>query len=356
MVKWLNRVALYIPGLILLLERPVGAATVLIALIALSAGCVCGTLGSRLPVILFSVLWVLLTALLPLSGFFWPLLLIGLFEKRLWPLAALSVISFLVSIREYTLPEVVSVVFCAGLALLLWAAQERLLRLEQENRAIRDEATEASLRLQEKNAELLKEQQSSAKLATLAERSRIAREIHDNVGHMLARSMMQTGAVMTVNQDPDVAEGVEQLRDTLTLAMNSVRKSVHNLHDESLDLYETVRAALSAFTAKSTNLNYDIGADAPQEVKACFAAVVREGLANIAKHSDATRIELRLNEHPRFYQLGLSDNGTSGQTPGGGPGMGLENMRQRTEALGGRFWVRREKGFHIHITIPKEVS
>jgi len=276
------------------------------------------------------------------------------FGQRLWPLLAVCTAGLLAAMRIYTGVDIAILAFTVGLAVLLWALQRRVDALEQEARLVRDSAREANLALAQKNEALQQAQDANVKLATLSERGRIAREIHDNVGHMLARSMMQVGAVMTVNSDPTVAEGLTQLKDTLTLAMNSVRESVHDLRDDAVDLYETVAGSLRDFSAYDTNLNYDMGHDAPAPVKACFAAVTHEALANIARHSNATRIQISLQEHPRFYQLAIADNGTGlPQKPAAATGMGLENMRLRTAALGGRFTVRRQNGFSIHITIPK---
>lgn len=72
------------------------------------------------------------------------------------------------------------------------------------------------------------------RLATLNERNRIAREIHDNVGHLLSRSLLQVGALQVVNRDETVRQGLDTMRDTLSGAMDSIRRSVHDLHDESV--------------------------------------------------------------------------------------------------------------------------
>ena len=73
-------------------------------------------------------------------------------------------------------------------------------------------------------------------LATLKERNRIAREIHDNVGHMLTRSILQLGALSVINKDETVGEAINDLSGTLNTAMTSIRSSVHDLHDDSIAL------------------------------------------------------------------------------------------------------------------------
>ena len=68
----------------------------------------------------------------------------------------------------------------------------------------RDESTEMAMHLAEKNKDLMEKQEYEVHLATLAER-RIAREIHDNVGHMLSSAILQVGALRAVNAQPSLA-------------------------------------------------------------------------------------------------------------------------------------------------------
>ena len=65
----------------------------------------------------------------------------------------------------------------------------------------RDDSKELEKMLEEKNKRLMSEQDQQVHLATLAERNRIAREIHDNVGHLLSRAILLLGAISTVNTD-----------------------------------------------------------------------------------------------------------------------------------------------------------
>ena len=81
-------------------------------------------------------------------------------------------------------------------ALLLAARTGRNARLEGELIRLRDTSTELNMALKEKNRNLLEKQDNEIYLATLKERNRIAREIHDNVGHMLSRSILQMGALL----------------------------------------------------------------------------------------------------------------------------------------------------------------
>ena len=89
--------------------------------------------------------------------------------------------------------------FYCRLALKL--KEEAYEELEQEYRKTRDDSKERNLLLQEKNRSLIEKQDYEIYTATLQERNRIAREIHDNVGHLLSRSILIVGAMKIVNED-----------------------------------------------------------------------------------------------------------------------------------------------------------
>lgn len=74
------------------------------------------------------------------------------------------------------------------------------------------------------------------RIATLSERNRIAREIHDNVGHMLSRAILQLGAIMTVYRKDTIYDNLVPIKYSLDTAMNNIRESVHDLHKDGLML------------------------------------------------------------------------------------------------------------------------
>ena len=243
-------------------------------------------------------------------------------------------------------------------ALLLAARTGRNARLEGELIRLRDTSTELNMALKEKNRNLLEKQDNEIYLATLKERNRIAREIHDNVGHMLSRSILQMGALLVSHREEPLHGQLSSVNDTLGQAMMSIRESVHDLHDDSVDLRLSVGEILKPMRQKYTvQLDYDMTKAVPRAVKYCFLGAVKEAMSNVIKHSDATRIEITLREHPVFYQLKIRDNGTGNQRKAQSEkpeGIGLLNMRNRVEALGGTFRVTEENGFQIFISIKKK--
>lgn len=258
-------------------------------------------------------------------------------------------------------------------------------KLRQDFMKLRDDSTEKNILLEEKNHMLVEKQNYEIYTATLKERNRIAREIHDNVGHLLSRSILITGAAKTVSSSEAVSPLLDSLDISLNQAMTSIRTSVHDLHDESVNLRESVEGLISEFQFCPVSLDYDMGLEIPREVKYCFISIVKEALSNMARHSNATSAYVVMREHPALYQLCIEDNGkipesscisqsfSENRTSDsffGNPrhpqntgwydfstqnrGMGLSNIHDRLAPLHGTVQITTDHGFRIFITIPKE--
>ena len=225
-------------------------------------------------------------------------------------------------------------------------------------RTTRDTETERNLLLHQRNQAILEKQDYEIYNATLKERNRIAREIHDNVGHVLSRSILMVGALKTVNQSPELSSSLDVLDQSLNQAMNSIRNSVHDLHEEAEDLEHSLKLLLDQFQFCPVSFQYEMSRAIPPKLKYCFIGIVKEALSNIIRHSHATQVSISCIEHPGFYQLKISDNGTpetiNSTTSGSGSGIGLTNIRERTEALNGTLQITTDKGFHLVVMIPKE--
>lgn len=245
------------------------------------------------------------------------------------------------------------------IAILLAYRNKREQVLGKELISQRDSSTELNVALKERNKELLENQDSQIHIATLSERNRIAREIHDNVGHMLSRCILQMGALMVVHKEEPLHEQLASVNDTLNEAMTSIRKSVHNLHDESIDVKQSIDDILNPLHDQyRISFQYDFSDQVEKEVKYCVINVIKEAVTNIVKHSNATSITIILREQPAFYQLSIADNGKIDQAAFDdklySDGMGLKNMQERVEKLNGIIRITSESGFHIFISIPKK--
>ena len=289
-------------------------------------------------------------AVLPEMVCMLPLLLYdALWEKKWWLMlgGVLCVIST---------PDI-RIVFCsAALCVMTVIFYLRVSKLEEtvgKLRTLRDEIAEKNVQLNMRNDAMTLAQDSEIHIATLKERNRIAREIHDNVGHLLTRSLLQAGALTIINKDETLKEPLASLKETLDTAMTGIRQSVHDLHDESIDLRRSIEESIAAVDGRfSVRLDYDMSENTDGKVKLCLLGVIKEGLSNAVKHSSGDSIFVSLQEHPAFYRLIIEDNGSCGQIKQ--TGIGLENMRERASSVGGNIsFTPSENGFRIFLSIPK---
>ncbi len=294
-----------------------------------------------------------------------PLFFYDALSERKWWLV-IPAISVVAEIGSLSTQQILCVIAVLGATLIWYLRVEGLSRSVDRLTVIHDDITEKNLQLAEQNKRLFEAQDNEVHVATLTERNRIAREIHDNVGHMLTRSILQTGALQIINKDEKLKEPLAELKSTLDGAMTSIRASVHDLHDDSIDLQRVLREMADSVDRRfETELRYEAGESIPGEIKLCVAGIVKEGISNAVKHSSGDRIEIIFREHPAFYQLLLEDNGGSvdeteegtvvnAHEPGS-RGIGLRNMEDRAKGVGGRItFTRAQKGFRIFLTIPKQ--
>ncbi len=250
-----------------------------------------------------------------------------------------------------------TVILCF-LAVVLSIRQEKMERMARVILSMRDDEEEFRITIKNKNKELLERQNDEIYMATLRERNRIAREIHDNVGHLLSRSILQVGALLAVNKEKTVASMLMDVKSTLDDAMTSIRSSVHDLHDESVDLKSALQDAVRCLDDLEVVFSYDISADIDRELKYMFISIMKECANNIVKHSDGKQVCIKLVEHPGFYQMIVMDDG-SGCSPEkllSPRGIGLENIRQRVEQFHGVVRFQSRDGFKVFISVPKKYS
>jgi len=217
----------------------------------------------------------------------------------------------------------------------------------------RDELTEMSMTLEKKVEDLMSREDFQVNIATLNERNRIAREIHDNVGHLLTSSILQIGAVMAVTKEESTKVMLGNIKGTLDEGMNSIRNSIHNLHENSVDLYLQLSNIVKEFTFCEATLNYEISNDFNISIKYAVIAIIKEALANVMKHSNATKVTFSLYEHPSLYQIIIIDNGTL-KNKRIDNGMGLEGIKSRVNTLGGIVNLDESNGFKIFISFMKD--
>ena len=249
---------------------------------------------------------------------------------------------------------------CALAALLaLRTLQEETVRMSLH--AVRDDLREKVLTLQDTNARLLQAQDHELRAAALSERTRIAREIHDGVGHLLTRLLLQVKALQVVHRDaPGVVDDLATLDDGLDEALDSMRRSVHALSDEGEELATSLNLLGLRCGIATVSVDCSTDTEPPAAVARCVVAVVREALTNAARHGKARSARVAVTDYPAFWQVTVDNDGVvpDEDEPAvdgrGGSGLGLRSMTERVEALGGRVRITLRPRFTVFATIPKD--
>ena len=253
---------------------------------------------------------------------------------------------------------ILEVILLMAFAIMLSYFTEQLLGYQMKLHSMRDASMEHDMLMEQMNHQLIEKQNAQIYNATLKERNRIAREIHDNVGHMITRSILQVGAIGVINTDERLKEPISDLKSTLDTAMDSMRKSVHDLYDESVDLRQALAKLKPKDSVFAFSLEYDCEDDVSRDVKYAFIAIAKEAVNNAVKHSNGDEIRIIVREHPAFYQLEIMDNGTSADerslTGETGDGIGIKNIKERVAAIGGTMRIKADDGFMIFVTLMKK--
>jgi signal transduction histidine kinase len=223
-------------------------------------------------------------------------------------------------------------------------------------RESRDRLAEANDRL--RRYALLVENQ-----ATLQERNRIAREIHDSVGHALtAQSIQLENVAMWLEENqPRASDHLQKARVLGKEALQNVRQSVATMRQPPLQgkaLPETLQKLVQDFernTGIHADLQVQIARSLPTEVAIALYRIAQEATTNIAKHSQAREVHLTLKETLKDLEFIVEDNGQGFDPTVNTTGFGLQSMRERTEALGGIFELHSQpsQGCRIRLSIPQ---
>ena len=261
---------------------------------------------------------------------------------------------------------VVSVVLIVAVAWLLTVARKnaalhRLVReLEQAQRELQEAHDTLEQKVAERSAQLQVEMtaRKTSELqfkGVLAERTRLARDLHDTLEQTLAGIALRLNAAAKLaRRDPGSSDEHLQLaRNWLHQSQVDLRRSIWDLRSrelEQFDLAGALRRTAEQMT-EGTELRLDFQADPPppglpEVVEENVLRIGQEALTNIGKHAQATRVTIRLGFTPHLLRLQIEDNGTGfeqGSTPGEGH-FGLMGMGERAKRLAGRLVIQSAPG------------
>jgi signal transduction histidine kinase len=227
-------------------------------------------------------------------------------------------------------------------------------KMYELNKRHLSELQEAYDRLQEASA-------TAMRYAVLEERSRIARDIHDAVGHSLTSMIVQLQALRyMIDQDPPQAK--RSLENMLAIArqgLHDIRISVHSLgEDRAISGILPLKALLSRMEA-STSIRYTFHSEFQDEEISAEASgilfrVLQEAITNVIRHSGATELEVALIRKPGSITLQIRDNGALTTKEQIREGFGLHAMRARLEENGGslHYSIAEPRGLELTAEIP----
>lgn len=208
-------------------------------------------------------------------------------------------------------------------------------------------------RLEQQQLIAVQDQQSEEQVRL--ERKRIVDEIHDILGHQLSSAVIQIGALEYIVQEDQAKQGLGQVKDVLNTSMDNIRAVIHAEHASTIQLDWELNRIVEDFTKAPIQFTYQNTRPLTNQDAHSILNIVREGFTNINKHSNASKVQLRFIENIDNWTLLLADNG-QGFEPKASGGIGLMNMEERVQQLGGKIHISTNNGFRIFITIPfKEV-
>lgn len=197
---------------------------------------------------------------------------------------------------------------------------------------------------------LLRAQEEVEHLARVAERERIARDLHDLLGHTLSVIVLKAElASKMFSRDPERAQ--KEIREVETIsreALGQVRAAVRGYRLAGIEgELRNARMALEAAGVRLEAVVEAPGLTPAQET--VFALALREGVTNVVRHAQAAVCRLTLRQRDRYCELEVADDGRGGALV---EGSGLQGMRERVEAIGGAVECDGSKGTSLRVRVP----
>lgn len=186
-------------------------------------------------------------------------------------------------------------------------------------------------------------------LATVAERERIARDLHDVLGHTLSMIVLKSElAAKLAGRDPERAAA--EIRDVESAARRTLQEVREAIRGYRPTLEDEVRRAGAMLRAAGITATYEFEHVAlTQAAEETLALALREAVTNVVRHSGADSCRIRMVAEANSVRLDVIDDGRGTPTP---EGVGLRGMRDRVQAGGGTLERLAGKGTHLRVTLP----
>ncbi|MFJ6673148.1 sensor histidine kinase [Actinosynnema sp. NPDC091369] len=224
--------------------------------------------------------------------------------------------------------------------------------------------------LEHRAEQLRRSQEQNTRGAIVAERVRIARDLHDVVAHHVSVMGVQAGAARRVlDRDPDLArDALRTVEETARTAIGELRGLLGVLRADQEDVPATGGETSSpgldqlpelAEQARSAGLDVAHGVygeprPVPEGVALSVYRIVQESLTNVVKHADARKADVRVRFLENSLEVEVADDGRGRAGASGGAGFGLVGMRERVAVHGGELEAgpRRDAGYRVRARFP----
>lgn len=195
--------------------------------------------------------------------------------------------------------------------------------------------------------ERLKELAHRSVAFQIIQRRTFARELHDGINQLLVSAKLRLGLFKKKLPADIPQENLEKTEELLNLTIQEVRRISHNLRPILLDDLGLKSALHGLLDTLEEQGNHDVirkirlpEERLPDAIEMTVYRLVQEAITNIQKHADASRIKLIINSTDKYVTVIIEDNGLGFSDSEKSSGIGMMNMRERVELLGGRFSVR----------------
>ena len=200
-------------------------------------------------------------------------------------------------------------------------------------------------------------------LAADLERTRIARDIHDSLGHTLTALDVQLEVAQTLREEDRSHSlfALDRAKQLSSQSLQEVRRAVSTMRCDSFNLSSAINGLVSqveqTHSSYQPRIKVETRIELPQlplQVSQQLFLIVKEGLTNIQKHSQASVVKLWAKQTSEGVTLNLSDNGVGFSSSSPSQGFGLRGMRERVQLLEGQMVVHSTvgEGTVIQVIVP----
>jgi two-component system sensor histidine kinase DesK len=205
------------------------------------------------------------------------------------------------------------------------------------------------------NRKLRRANEEIEQLAKVAERERIARDLHDVLGHTLSVITLKSElAGKLIERDPQrAAKEIREVEDISRQALSDVRDTIRGYRANGLAAELAQAKATLEIAGVSVQCDAATTLQLPAVQETVLSLAVREGVTNVVRHARATRCNLRIAQQNGMCRLEIIDDGQGFSST---EGNGLRGMRERVEMLGGTLERRNHSGTTLTITLPLRES